>query len=249
MNRLHESRTQPKTIGNCFAANSRSGIFLIVAAAIICLPPANAFPQNASQSRSDAATIEGAVRDSTGAPIVGAHVILLSQGDTKPIETITSADGTFSCSDSHAGTYTLRVEKSGWQSAVLNSLVVSAGEKKKLALVLQKAATASTTSHPAASLEFKDEPNFTVAGVTDWSSLGLHGSDTTSRTSEALAKDTLALKSTNSEATTPEAMEELKKSRDAVRKSLAQKDTAEGHHSLADLDERLGDSLEAVREY
>jgi tetratricopeptide (TPR) repeat protein len=247
MNRLHESRTRPKTITGFFFIYLRLSIFLGVAA-LICSFPANTFPQNVSQSQSDVATIEGTVRDSTGVPIADAQVILLGQGDAKSMETKTSADGAFLFTGSHAGTYSIRGEKSGWQPAAVNSLIISAGEKKKIDLVLKKTGTAS--AHLATSnLEFKDEPNFTVAGVTDWSSLGLHGSDTTSRTSEALAKDTLALKSTNSEVPTSEAIEELKKSRDAVRKSLVQKDSAEGHHCLADIDERLGDSLEAVREY
>src|SRR5208282_4332696 len=48
-------------------------------------------------------------------------------------------------------------------------------------------------------MEFNDEPNFTVAGVTDWSNLGLHGAAGTSRTSESLAKETLTLKSSEPE--------------------------------------------------
>ena len=34
-------------------------------------------------------------------------------------------------------------------------------------------------------MEFADKPNFTVAGVTDWTAVGGHGSDATLRTSEA----------------------------------------------------------------
>ena len=37
-------------------------------------------------------------------------------------------------------------------------------------------------------MEFADKPNFTVAGVTDWTAVGGHGSDATLRTSEALAR-------------------------------------------------------------
>ena len=46
-------------------------------------------------------------------------------------------------------------------------------------------------------MEFADTPNFTVAGVTDYSNAGLHGSDARVRTSEALNQETLALKSAN----------------------------------------------------
>ena len=42
--------------------------------------------------------------------------------------------------------------------------------------------------------EFSDKPDFTVAGVTDWTAVGGHGSDVTLRTSESLARETLTLK-------------------------------------------------------
>ncbi len=43
-------------------------------------------------------------------------------------------------------------------------------------------------------MEFADTPNFSVAGVTDWTAAGGHGADTSLRTSEALTHETLALK-------------------------------------------------------
>ena len=43
-------------------------------------------------------------------------------------------------------------------------------------------------------MEFADNPNFAVAGVTDWTAAGGHGSDTSLRTSEALTRETLTLK-------------------------------------------------------
>jgi FimV-like protein len=43
-------------------------------------------------------------------------------------------------------------------------------------------------------MEFADQPNFSIAGVTDWTAVGGHGSDSTLRTSEALARETLTLK-------------------------------------------------------
>lgn len=52
-------------------------------------------------------------------------------------------------------------------------------------------------------MEFQDHPNFTVAGVTDWSNVGLHGADTSMRTSETLAQETLALKSGSSPENSP----------------------------------------------
>ena len=44
-------------------------------------------------------------------------------------------------------------------------------------------------------MDFSDTPDFKIAGVTDWTAVGGHGSDATLRTSEELARETLALKS------------------------------------------------------
>ena len=52
----------------------------------------------------------------------------------------------------------------------------------------------SSPQHPAtAQPEFFDEPQFTVAGVTDTTNLGGHGSNTVARTKDALAKDVVSL--------------------------------------------------------
>ncbi len=38
-------------------------------------------------------------------------------------------------------------------------------------------------------MEFADKPDFAVAGVTDWTAVGGHGSDSSLRTSEALTRE------------------------------------------------------------
>jgi tetratricopeptide (TPR) repeat protein len=144
-------------------------------------------------------------------------------------------------------------------------MMLTAHDQKRVDLVMENSGPspdASRGGEAATTMEFKDEPNFTVAGVTDWSNVGLHGSDTTSRTSEALAKETLNLKSGESEKTPLhngigkyqaaldcEAKGDFAQAREQVRKILATSDDAEGRHLLGDIDERLNDPLEAVREY
>jgi tetratricopeptide (TPR) repeat protein len=259
------SRLSSETIDN------RSRVILIVlAAALVSLSSRAAFAQSPSPQRSDAITVEGTVRNSAGEPVAGASVLLEEKGHPGPVKTRTNADGTFVLSADHAGTYSIRAEKSGLRSGALESLVFSAGETKHVNLVLQtlgtthlvpSAAAKSSGSSPGA-MEFKDEPNFTVAGVTDWSNAGLHGSDTSSRTSEALTRETLALKSGELDKTSSgapnkaydlalayRAKGDFARAREEVRKTLASADNAEGHRLLGDLDERLGDPLGAVHEY
>jgi tetratricopeptide (TPR) repeat protein len=198
----------------------------------------------------EASTVSGTVRNPAGEAVVGAQVLLEQTDTSKNFATKTKADGAFAIEAPRTGTFTLRAEKGGLRTRLTEPFGLAAGENRHFDLVL--------ASSPAV-MEFKDEPNFTVAGVTDWSNVGLHGSDTTSRTSEALAKETLTLKPAGADEISRDgryqpALESLAKgdftqARDEVRKLLARSDDAEGHQLLGDLDERLGDPLGAVREY
>jgi tetratricopeptide (TPR) repeat protein len=70
-------------------------------------------------------------------------------------------------------------------------------------------------------VEFADKPNFTIAGVTDWTAVGGHGSDTTLRTSEALTRETLTLKAEGSSTTGPAKAAEDSQSETQLRAVLA----------------------------
>ena len=104
-------------------------------------------------------------------------------------------------------------------------------------------------------MDFDDKPNFTVAGVTDWSGAGGHGSDTTLRTSEAFARETLAMKGggpaeKSATATTAKpSSEDIEMARKLRAEVASAPENADLHRQLGDLEERLGDSLAAVREY
>jgi tetratricopeptide (TPR) repeat protein len=195
-------------------------------------------------------SVTGTVRNRAGEAVVGAEVFLEQAGTANRVEAKTKEDGTFAITAPRAGRYTLRAEKGGWRTATTEPFVLAAEENRSFDLVL--------AASPAA-MEFKDEPDFTVAGVIDWSNVGLHGSDTTSRTSEALAKETLTLKARATDQVTRDsryqqaweyrAKGDFTRAREEVQKLLAASDDGQGHHLLADLDERLGNPLEAAREY
>jgi Flp pilus assembly protein TadD len=212
--------------------------------------------------------VSGTVRNSAGEPIAGATVTLEDATRATFAKAQTGNDGIFKFSVDHSGTYTVRSEKAGWSGDRSEPMILAAGEKKRIELVMENTRSAATPANGAsanssgAAMELKDDPNFTVAGVTDWSNVGLHGSDTTSRTSETLAKETVSLKSGDKEkmpvaknngkyesALEYGAKGDFAKARQEVRRQLAASDDAEGHHLLGDIDERLNDSLNAVREY
>ena len=86
-------------------------------------------------------------------------------------------------------------------------------------------------------MQFSDQPNFSVAGVTDWTAVGGHGSDSTLRTTESLASATAALKSGES----------------ALGNSSSSKpggnSEADGYRLSGERFEAAGDALSAVRAF
>ena len=88
----------------------------------------------------------------------------------------------------------------GFSPATFGPCAIVSGETKTLDLTIDtpKKIPAQSSSAPSGkagngSPEFFDEPQFTVAGVTDGTNLGGHGSNTVVRTKDALAKDIASL--------------------------------------------------------
>ena len=192
----------------------------------------------------------------------------------------TDSEGAFRFSSVPAGAYTLRAEK-GKDRATVAAFKVAAGVTEIMDVVLKPAGSSATTDKLP---EFFDEPQFTVAGVTQTSNSGGHGSDVVLRNSEGLVRDTVSLGGTakdtdsvigssvgssgvSSSASSAE-REELQKERAKLRAGLvddsqsddkardgkpldaaARLQQADVHHQIAQIEEKLGDPLEAVREY
>jgi tetratricopeptide (TPR) repeat protein len=193
-NGSHKPRSS-SAAGNC---RYLLGALGVVAAMFSVSIPASA-AQNASVQHSVEVTIQGKVLNSTGRPVGDASVRLECEDVPVRLETKTSAAGVFVFSAPGTGRYFLIAEKSGLRSRAIPVVVLSLGEQKQVDVVLEDSHvvhTDSTASVPPSTqaMEFADKPNFTIAGVTDWTAAGGHGADTSLRTSEALTHETLALK-------------------------------------------------------
>jgi tetratricopeptide (TPR) repeat protein len=223
-------------------------------------------------------------------------------------ETRSDSQGLYSFTQLREGHYGLEAFKDEHTGGA--SFDLKAGESMTIGLFLNEGPRpdeGSTTAAP----EFFDQPEFTVAGVTDTTNLGGHGSDTVVRTRDSIAKDTVSLgkPAASGPATSggeiflraavekqPDSFDanlklgkflvdsgrahdaipylehasaanpgdyqtsydlarayasagEYKRAREKAQSLLAHNDRAELHHLLADIDEHLGDSLEAVRQY
>ncbi len=149
--------------------------------AVVCALAAALYGQNEGL-----AALQGFVRDSQGKPVAAVTVQLTATGKT--LTTVTNAQGSYRFGGLEAGDYTLHAIESKLGEANLGRFSLARNETKKVDLALESPAKA----------QFFDEPTFIVAGVTDPSQRGGHGSDPVLRSAESLSKSTAALRTGNS---------------------------------------------------
>jgi len=203
----------------------------------------------------EAATLRGRVRNSQGNPVPAATVRLQVKDGAQTQTTHTDVQGNYLFPDLHGGVYVLRAAMAGYRDTEIPSLFLGATEAKSVDIILLPAKTPDPhSSSPPGKPEFFDQPKFRVSGVTDTTSLGGHGSDTIVRTREALAKETVSLGKDPADAASSGNYE---RERDKLQALLAHAENAKNakddkpelHHRLGDVQENLGNSLEAVLEY
>jgi Flp pilus assembly protein TadD len=216
VNGSHKSRFSADTrIRLCLRAA------LVAIATLFSFTIPTAIAQPAPPQRSTGATIQGSVIDSAGKLVGDASVRLESGSARNSSRTKTDAAGGFEFSALPTGSYVLTAEKSGLRSAATAIVVRSDADRKRADLVLEASAAGQSSPSP---MSFSDAPNFTVAGVTDWTAVGGHGSDSILRTSEDLARETLALKAKDAGPGTSDrasSMKEGSESESSLRAALA----------------------------
>ena len=127
---------------------------------------------------------------------------LEQEGTLKRVETKTNAAGAFTFTTLAPGRYLLSAEKSGQKSHDTIVLASPEGDRKNIDLILDASADIRSDPKtpppsPSQAMKFSDEPNFSIAGVTDWTAAGGHGSDSacararTSRVNSQLKPDGL----------------------------------------------------------
>jgi Tfp pilus assembly protein PilF len=212
-------------------------------------------------------TLYGTVQDPEDKPVAGATIELKSESTGQILTTRTDSEGSYGFRNLPQGVYDLRAQMAGFREAAISALSLVSGQKKmeNIELVLiparsqgtQPASTqkASNGTPSAQTPQFFDPPQFTISGVTDTTGLGGHGSDVVVKTGQSLAKETVMLDhgdrvNPGTGTTGRLSREDAERERDHVQALLAQhEDQADLHHRLADVEEKLGDNLAAVREY
>jgi tetratricopeptide (TPR) repeat protein len=189
VNGWRKSRYRPDARVRCFLWDKLAAIAILIGISTMTAIAQQTSPAGSKEAASHSAVLSGTLHSAAGKPVSDASVKAEAANARNPFETKTDAAGAFTFSDLPAGSYTLTAEKAGLRARRAIAVAVSEGDRKRIDLVLEP-----SSSTPASAMSFSDQPNFTVAGVTDWTAVGGHGSDSILRTSEDLAKETLALK-------------------------------------------------------
>lgn len=136
------------------------------------------------------ASLQGTVRDSQAHPVAGARVQLKSEQDGTENSALTDSSGNYRFDSLPAGTFSISAEGLD-RSVEPVPLTLTANESRILDLVLKASASKNP---PNSKPEFSDDVHFTVAGVTDTTNLGGHGSDVVVRNREAVSEEAAALR-------------------------------------------------------
>jgi tetratricopeptide (TPR) repeat protein len=206
----------------------------VISVALLLLPAAVAQQEALNRGVS----IRGTVSSFDGKPVSDAVVHLEKKGSSNSVETKSSAAGAFAFSSLSSGDYQLSAEKSGPRSRTTDIAASPGSRLEKINLVLPKPVGAANSAPVTQAMEFADKPNFTVAGVMDWTAVGGHGSDSTLRTSESLASETALLKPDNAGHGAPIASRNSREERESEDKLRAALATAPGSF---DANHRLGE--------
>ena len=172
-----------------FAANHSASLRVLLATVGLFLATLPAFGKQTPSLQQEGRLLIS-VRDPSGRPLSGATVQLQRQGETKGPVSRTNRHGVCGFTALRLGTYTARVAMEGFLAASSGPFVVQAGTRESIQFNLSPSPAAKSSS---GTLEFFDEPQFTIAGVTDSTGLGGHGSNTTAPTKQELARQVVAL--------------------------------------------------------
>lgn len=187
-------------------------------------------------------SITGKVCDADNRPLEKATVVLEGAASGESVSTSTDAQGQFRFAEVSPGMYRLRAKLLDFDDALEGPFPITEKQTKLLVLHLHKANSAHRDDKAASDIPFSDETHFTVAGVTDTTSLGGHGSDPVRRNSDALSRDAAKLASPKDP--TSSVVDEVR-----LREELDKQDDADVRFQLAELEEKSGHSLEAVKDY
>ena len=171
--------------------------FVLAAGLLLC---ASLQEARLIHAQAETASVEGLVQNAQKLPLTGVQVFLDDQIEGRSVSATTDTAGHFLFAGVAPGSYLLHAKKAGYLDSTNGPFQVEAKQTVTRNLQMAGGKNAPAEKDAAQTLEYSDEPKFTVSAVTDPSNLGGHSSNVTLPTKQALAKDTAALATENSSA-------------------------------------------------
>lgn len=196
--------------------------------------------------------VEGTVRDSQSRPIAGVTMYLDNSESNLTLTSTTDVQGRFRFESLAGGSYILHARGENYQESSEGPFTLHEHETKSIAIILAKTQSPAPAKVSSSDIAFSDEPTFAVAGVTDTTALGGHGSGPIVRSSNALSKETASLARGGPGKAGTIALDAVHggpSREDEIRASLAREDNAELRAQLAEIEESEGRPLEAVKDF
>ncbi|MGH9704927.1 MAG: tetratricopeptide repeat protein [Candidatus Acidiferrales bacterium] len=180
--------------------------------------------------------------------MAGATISLKNQKSGRTLVVHSDSRGHYFFKSLPLGNYDLLARMPGYREPGIRPVSLVENQKARIDFLVEKEVANRPQKNPLGQMEYSDQLEFTVAGVTDPTNLGGHGSDVILRTKEELAKEAVSLSRDSPRPIKPVDSAPIATSK-SIRAQLARDDRADLHETLADIEERDGHPLEAVREY
>jgi hypothetical protein len=110
-------------------------------------------------------TILGTVTDSSGAAVAGATVTIKNVDTGLVRTTVSTADGTYSVPELPIGTYTVTIDKSGFQTAVTTGVAVDVSSERRVDSALKPGQMSQTVEVSGETLPQVETTSDTLGGT------------------------------------------------------------------------------------
>jgi hypothetical protein len=121
----------------------------------------------AAFAQSERGTIQGSVKDSSGAVIVGARVTVTNTDTNSAVNFTSNESGDYTAPSLQAGSYNVRVEKEGFKAAIIAKLSVNAATNVRADVTLEVGSTSTAVEVQASALQLSTESAKATAAVTN----------------------------------------------------------------------------------
>lgn len=235
------------TGARCLNGRTQRSALYVLSAFLCVLGPFLALSSGtaAAQDTPASVSITGRIISSNGKTVAGMPILL--SGAAVSQRTTSDAAGAFKFRGLPTGRYRLTTDPPTARMAS-TWVDVRRGTTAQVALRLDDGPDAvqggGTSPVSTQAMQFADDPHFAIAGITDWTAAGGHGSDASLRTSEALTRETLDLQADDAPPRPHACADDATALRDAAAR---QPDDFEANHCLGIFYLGTADSGRAVK--